>query len=110
MAVYFKGEIIKEWDIVRGLQVNGHSDISQYQWHTRSQSGSIPSREPKDHGQLFVMLQDIHASPCNSPQRLGAGSKANSRPALLQASHCLRRKVRARNIDRYCTYFKSKTH
>ena len=47
MAVYFKGEIIKEWDIVRGLQVNGHSDISQYQWHTRSQSGSIPPREPK---------------------------------------------------------------
>ena len=51
-----------EWDTAQGLQVNGRSDICQCQWHTRSQSGSIPSREPKDHGQLFVMLQDIHAS------------------------------------------------
>ena len=50
------------------------------------------------------------ASPCISPHRLGAGSKAKPRHALLQASHCLRRKVRARNFDRYCTNFKSKTH
>ena len=52
------------------------------------------------------MLQYIHlhASPCIFPQRLGAGCKANPRPALLQASHCLRRKVRARNIDRYIVH------
>ena len=47
MGGLFKREIIKEWDIVRGLQVNGHSDTSQYQWHTRSQSGTILPREPK---------------------------------------------------------------
>ena len=43
-----------EWDTAQGLQVNGRSDICQCQWHTRSQSGTIPPREPKDHGELFV--------------------------------------------------------
>ena len=60
--IYFTGKIIKEWDTAQGLQVNGRSDICQCQWHTRSQSGSIPPREPKDHGQLFVMLQYIHTT------------------------------------------------
>ena len=60
--IYFTGKIIKEWDTARGLQVNGRFDICQCQWHTRSQSGSIPPREPKDHGQLIVMLQNISMS------------------------------------------------
>ena len=87
---------------MRGLQVNGHSDISQYQWHTRSQSGSIPPREPKlAYTNICPALRCVLFSPCISQHNLGVGYKANQRPALLLASHCLHRKVQAKNLPEH---------